>query len=143
MRIIAMALCAALVIGSGAGSARAQSLGNLTFRSIGPSVSGGRMGDVAGTDQDPLLYYAGAAGGGVWKSSDGGLHWEPVFDDQDVAPIGAVAIDPSNENVVWAGTGEAAPRNDVSYGDGVYKTADGGKHWTRVGLAGTSQISRI
>jgi photosystem II stability/assembly factor-like uncharacterized protein len=143
MRTIALALCAALVIGGGAGSARAQSLGNLRFRSIGPSISGGRLGDVAGTDRDPMLYYAGAAGGGVWKSTDGGLHWEAVFDEQDVAPIGAVAIDPSNENVVWAGTGEAAPRNDVSYGDGVYKTTDGGKHWTRMGLEGTSQIARI
>lgn len=143
MRIIAIVACAALLAGSGAGIARAQTLGNLTFRSIGPSVSGGRIGEVAGTDADPMLYYAGAAGGGVWKSSDGGVHWEPVFDAQDVAPIGAVAIDPSNENIVWAGTGEAAPRNDVSYGDGLYKTIDGGKHWTRMGLADTSQISRI
>lgn len=143
MRRIALTLCAALLIGSGAGFARAQELGNLTFRSIGPSISGGRMGDVAGTDRDPMLYYAGAAGGGVWKTTDGGLHWDPVFDAQDVAPIGAVAIDPSNENVVWAGTGEAAPRNDVSYGDGLYKTTDAGKHWTRTGLEDTSQIARI
>ncbi len=143
MRLLATLACAALVIGSGVGLARAAILGNITFRSIGPSVSGGRLGDVAGTDADPLLYYAGAAGGGVWKTVDGGLHWEPVFDDEDVAPIGAIAIDPSDENVVWAGTGEAAPRNDVSYGDGIYKTTDGGMNWSRMGLEHTSQIARI
>ncbi len=143
MRTLATVLAAALLCGSGTGTARAVDLGNLTFRSIGPSVSGGRIGDVAGTDADPMLYYAGAAGGGVWKSTDGGIDWQPVFDGQDVAPVGAVAIDPSDESVVWVGTGEAAPRNDVSYGDGVYRTADGGKTWHHLGLESTSQIARI
>ena len=142
MRAAALLLTAALA-GSGAGTARPADLGTLAFRSIGPSVSGGRMGDVAGTDADPMLYYAGAAGGGIWKSADGGIHWAPVFDAAPVAPIGALAIDPSDPNVVWAGTGEAAPRNDVSYGNGVYKTADGGKTWRHLGLDATSQISRI
>ena len=97
-----MVLSAALLVGSGAGAARAQNLGNLTFRSIGPSISGGRMGDVAGTDRDPALYYAGAAGGGVWKTTDGGLHWEPVFDAQDVA--GQVA-DPLGDCIAMERTG--------------------------------------
>jgi photosystem II stability/assembly factor-like uncharacterized protein len=116
---------------------------NLKWREIGPALGGGRVAAVAGTPQDDKLYYLGTAGGGVWKSENGGATWSPVFDGQSVAAIGAVAIDPTNENVVWAGTGEANPRNDVSYGDGLYKSTDGGKHWTRVGLANTRHISRI
>ncbi len=116
---------------------------NLTWRSIGPAVSGGRVPSVAGTPQDDQLYYIGTAGGGVWKTSNGGETWEPVFEKQPVSAIGAVAIDPTNERVVWAGTGEANPRNDVSYGDGVYKSTDAGKNWRRVGLAGVWSISRI
>ena len=98
---------------------------NLSWRSIGPTIAGGRVAAVAGTAQDDQLYYLGAAGGGVWKSSNGGATWEPVFEKEPVAAIGAVAIDPTNERIVWAGTGEANPRNDVSYGDGVYKSTDG------------------
>ncbi|MBV8531774.1 MAG: hypothetical protein JO104_10685 [Candidatus Eremiobacteraeota bacterium] len=116
---------------------------NLTWRSIGPAVSGGRVASVAGTPQDDQLYYLGTAGGGVWKSSNGGTTWEPVFEKQSVAAVGAVAVDPTNERVVWAGTGEANPRNDVSYGNGLYKSTDGAKTWNRVGLAGVWSISRI
>ena len=115
----------------------------LKWRNIGPAIAGGRVAGVAGTDQDPNLYYLATAGGGVWKSSNGGATWKAVFNNQAVSSIGAVAIDPRNENVVWAGTGEANPRNDVSYGDGLYKTVDGGKHWSRVGLDLTRSISRI
>jgi len=116
---------------------------NLSFRSIGPAVAGGRVAAVAGTPQDDQLYYLGTAGGGVWKSSNAGATWDPVFDKQPVAAIGALAIDPTHERVVWAGTGEANPRNDVSYGDGLYKSTDGAKSWQRVGLAGVWSISRI
>ncbi len=90
------------------------------------------MGAVAGTDADSSLYYAGAAGGGVWKTTNAGQSWLPVFDKQDVQSIGAIAIDPSNVNVLWVGTGEGAPRNDVIQGDGVYRSGDGGKTWQRV-----------
>ncbi len=117
--------------------------GQMRWRSMGPAVAGGRVTSVAGTAQDPNLYYLGAAGGGVWKSTDGGAAWTPVFDREPVGAIGAVAIDPTNENTVWVGTGESNPRNDVSYGDGVYKTTDGGKTWVSVGLRGTKYISRI
>ncbi len=116
---------------------------NLTWRSIGPAVSGGRVASVAGTPQDDQLYYLGTAGGGVWRSINGGATWEPVFEKQSVSAVGAVAIDPTNERVVWAGTGEANPRNDVSYGDGLYKSTDAGKTWRRIGLAGVWSISRI
>src|SRR5579862_3041471 len=104
----------------------------LEWRSLGPAVSGGRVAAVAGTNADPFLYYAGSAGGGVWKTTDGGLNWEAVFDGQDVASIGAIAIDPRDQNTVWVGTGEAYPRNDVTQGDGVYKTTDAGRTWSRV-----------
>ncbi len=104
----------------------------LRFRSVGPQVSGGRLGAVAGTDADPSLYYAGAAGGGVWKSTNAGQSWQPVFDKQDVQSIGAIAIDPADSNVVWVGTGEGAPRNDVMTGDGVYRSSDGGQTWQHV-----------
>ncbi|MBV9718747.1 MAG: hypothetical protein JOZ77_05480 [Candidatus Eremiobacteraeota bacterium] len=116
---------------------------NLSWRSIGPTVSGGRVAAVAGTPQDDQLYYLGTAGGGVWRSTNGGATWEAVFEKEPVAAVGAVAIDPTDERVVWAGTGEANPRNDVSFGDGLYKSTDGAKTWTRVGLAGVWSISRI
>lgn len=121
----------------------AAAFANLSWRSIGPTVSGGRVAAVAGTPQDDQLYYLGTAGGGVWKSVNGGATWEPVFEKQSVAAVGAVAIDPTDERVVWTGTGEANPRNDVSYGDGLYKSTDGAKTWRRVGLAGVWSISRI
>lgn len=116
---------------------------HLKWRSVGPAVAGGRVPAVAGVDNDPNLYYIGAAGGGVWKTDNGGATWTPVFEKQDVSAIGAVAIDPNNENVVWVGTGEANPRNDVTYGDGVYKTSDGGKTWSHAGLNDVWSISRI
>jgi photosystem II stability/assembly factor-like uncharacterized protein len=117
--------------------------GNMSWRAIGPAGPGGRVPAVAGIATNPKLYYIGAAGGGVWKTENGGQTWDPVFDKQDVAAIGAVTIDPTDENTVWVGTGESNPRNDVSYGNGVYKTTDGGEHWSNVGLKGTRYISRI
>jgi photosystem II stability/assembly factor-like uncharacterized protein len=116
---------------------------NLQWRSMGPAVAGGRVTSVAGSAHDPNLYYLGAAGGGVWKSTDGGAAWNPVFDRESVGAIGAVAIDPSNDDTVWVGTGESNPRNDVSYGNGVYKSTDGAKTWVNVGLRGSQYISRI
>ena len=116
---------------------------HLTWRSVGPAASGGRVTAVAGTAADPFLYYLGAAGGGVWKSANGGATWLPVFDKEGIAAIGAVAVAPSDEKIVWVGTGEANPRNDVSYGNGVYKSSDGGKTWQHLGLDATRQISSI
>ncbi len=118
-------------------------LAQLKFRNIGPQVSGGRLGAVAGTDADSSLYYAGAAGGGVWKTTNAGQSWTPVFDKQDVLSIGAIAIDPSSEETVWVGTGEGAPRNDVIQGNGVYRTSDGGKTWQRVLPLHNALVTRI
>ena len=115
----------------------------MTWREIGPAAAGGRVASVAGSASDPKLYFLGSAGGGVWRSQNGGQTWDPVFDKEPVSAIGAVAIDPTDNKIVWAGTGEANPRNDVSYGDGVYKSTDGGDTWTNVGLKATRYISRI
>jgi photosystem II stability/assembly factor-like uncharacterized protein len=115
----------------------------MSWRSIGPAAGGGRVAAVAGSASDPKLYYVGAAGGGVWKSENGGQTWDPVFDKGGVGAIGAVTVDPTDEKTVWVGTGEANPRNDVSYGDGVYKSTDGGDTWLEVGLKGTKYVSRI
>ncbi len=115
----------------------------LKWRSIGPAASGGRVSAVVGSATDPSLYYVGTAGGGVWKSENGAATWDPVFDKEGIAAIGDIAMAPSDDNIVWVGTGEANPRNDVSYGNGVYKSTDGGKTWTNMGLADTRQIARI
>jgi photosystem II stability/assembly factor-like uncharacterized protein len=115
----------------------------MAWRAIGPAATGGRVAAVAGSATDPKLYYVGAAGGGVWKSANGGQTWDPVFEKQPVSAIGAVTIDPTDNQTVWVGTGEDNPRNDVSYGAGVYKSTDGGDTWTLMGLAATKQISRI
>jgi photosystem II stability/assembly factor-like uncharacterized protein len=115
----------------------------MSWREIGPAAAGGRVAAVAGSATDPRLYYLGAAGGGVWKSANGGQTWDPVFDKEGTASIGAVTIDPTDNKTVWVGTGEANPRNDLSYGDGVYKSTDGGDTWTNTGLKETRYISRI
>jgi len=115
----------------------------LQYRSIGPAVSGGRVAAVAGSDRDAMLYYAGAAGGGVWQSTNGGVVWKSVWQHGSLGSIGAIAIDPERDATVWVGTGEANPRNDLSWGDGIYRSTDGAKTWRHLGLEATSQIARI
>jgi photosystem II stability/assembly factor-like uncharacterized protein len=113
----------------------------LEYRYIGPP--GNRVSAVVGVPGDPNLYYAGAASGGVWKSTDGGTSWNPIFDDEPAQSIGAIAIAPSDPNVIWVGTGESFIRSDVSIGDGVYKSVDAGKTWTHMGLEKTGRIPRV
>ncbi len=120
-----------------------QSLAALKARSIGPANMSGRIAAIDGVAANPSILYVGAAAGGVWKSEDRGITWKPVFDDQPVASIGAIAINQENPSVVWVGTGEAAVRNSVSIGRGVYLTSDGGKSWKRLGLEKTEKISKI
>lgn len=113
------------------------------FRFVGPQA-GNRIASVAGVAGDPFTYYAGAASGGVWKTTDGGLRWNPVSDSLPVAAIGALAVAPSDPNIVWAGTGEAwAIRDSDVMGNGIYKSVDAGKTWTHSGLDETGRIGRI
>ncbi|MFI5208587.1 MAG: WD40/YVTN/BNR-like repeat-containing protein, partial [Gemmatimonadales bacterium] len=113
----------------------------LHFRHIGPE--GNRVSSVTGVAGDLNTYYAGAASGGLWKTVDGGVHWAPIFDGQAVSSVGALAVAPSDPNVVWAGTGEPFIRSNVSLGWGVFKSTDAGKSWTKMGLDSTGRISRI
>lgn len=115
----------------------------LEWRSIGP-YRGGRSVAVAGVPSQPFTYYFGGTGGGVFKTTDGGINWKPMTDGQiGTGSIGAVAVADSDPNVVYVGTGEACVRGNVSYGDGVYKSVDAGKTWTHVGLRETRQIGKI
>jgi len=118
-------------------------LAGMNARSIGPAAMSGRVVALAGVDADPETLYVGAASGGLWRSEDGGLTWKPLFDEQPVASIGAVAVNQANPDVLWVGTGEGNPRNSISVGNGVYKSIDGGVTWKHVGLAKTRHISRI
>jgi len=115
---------------------------DLHWRLVGP-FRAGRTLTAVGVPGNPNLYYMGAVGGGVWKSTDAGATWEPIFDSQPVASIGALAVAPSDPNVIYVGSGEADMRSDISYGNGVYKSTDAGRTWTRVGLEDTRQIGRI
>jgi photosystem II stability/assembly factor-like uncharacterized protein len=118
-------------------------LGGMTFRNIGP-FRGGRSTAVAGVRHQPYTFYFGGTGGGVWKTTDAGSHWEPVSDrDFKTGSIGAIAVSESDPNVIYVGTGESPIRGNVSHGDGVYKSTDGGRSWKGVGLEKTRQISRI
>ena len=113
----------------------------MKFRHIGPI--GNRLTSVAGIPNNPLTYYVGAASGGVWKTTDGGLNWNPIFDDQEVHSIGAIAIAPSDPMTIYVGTGESSIRSNVSIGNGVYKSDDGGETWEHMGLKNSGRISRI
>ena len=119
----------------------ADDLSNLEFRHIGPV--GNRISAVHGITGDPLTYYAGAAAGGLWKSEDGGLYWEPLFDDQDAHAIGSIDVAESDPEIVWVGTGEPHIRSNVSIGDGVYRSQDGGETWEHMGLDATGRISKV
>lgn len=115
----------------------------MTWRCIGP-YRGGRVTAVAGVSGQPFTYYFGATGGGVWKTEDGGLNWEPVSDGFfGTGSVGAIAVSEWDSNVVYVGMGEAPIRGNVSHGDGTYKSTDGGKTWKKIGLSDASQISRV
>jgi len=114
----------------------------LRWRSIGP-FRGGRALAVTGVRGQPETYFFGAVGGGVWKTNDAGRTWKPIFDSQPIASIGAIAVAPSDSNVVYVGSGEADMRSSISYGNGMYRSVDGGKTWAQIGLGDSRQIARI
>src|SRR6185436_12937787 len=116
----------------------------MQWRLIGP-FRGGRSTAVAGVASQPLVYYFGGTGGGVWKTVDGGINWEPITDNSvfGTGSVGAIGLSDSDPNTIYVGMGESAIRGNVSHGDGVYKSTDAGKTWKRVGLEDTRQISRI
>jgi len=116
--------------------------GGLRWRLIGP-FRGGRAVAVAGVPGNPNTFYFGAVNGGIWQTTDGGVVWKPIFDEQRVASIGALAVAPSDPQVIYAGTGESDIRSTLSSGDGAYKSSDGGQTWTNIGLRDSRQISRI
>ena len=116
-------------------------MSQLEFRHIGPV--GNRIISVAGIPEDPMTYFVGAASGGIWKTEDGGLNWKPIFDDKDVHSIGSLTIAPSDSEVIYAGTGESSIRSNVSIGNGVWKSDDGGETWKHAGLKNSGRIGRI
>ena len=118
-------------------------LAGMKARSIGPAGMSGRIAAIVGVESNPNLIYVGASTGGVWKSENAGLTWKPIFDDQPVHSIGALAVFQPNPDIVWAGTGEGNTRNSVSIGNGIYKSLDAGRTWVHIGLAETERIYRI
>ncbi len=120
-----------------------EAFSRLEYRSIGPAIMGGRIADVEGVPGDPNVVYVASASGGLWKTTNGGVTWKPIFERQGTFSIGDIALAPSNPEVIWVGTGESNVRNSVSFGDGVYKSTDGGKTWQHMGLKDTEHISAI
>ena len=114
----------------------------MKWREIGP-FRGGRALAIEGVPGEPNTYYFGAVAGGVWKTTDGGANWKPHFRQAPISSIGAIAVAPTDHNTIYAGTGESALRGNITYGDGVYKSVDGGQNWENVGLKDTRQIGAM
>ncbi|MCG6987464.1 MAG: glycosyl hydrolase [Gemmatimonadetes bacterium] len=140
--LLSLLAVAAVPFAAGAQSSPPQALATLHWRFVGPI--GNRTAAVAGEPGNPMVDYAGAASGGIWKTENGGVDWKPVFDDENVAAIGALAVSRSEPHTVWAGTGETfLIRPFYPMGNGVYKSTDGGEHWEHMGLVATGHIGRI
>ena len=118
-------------------------LAAIQARSIGPAVMGGRTVDLAFDPQDPETFYLALGTGGVFKTSNGGDSFAPLFDKQAVLSTGAVAVSPADSRVVWVGTGEGTDRNSAGFGNGIYRSEDGGQSWSHAGLAQSRAVSRI
>jgi hypothetical protein len=120
-----------------------RSFERLEWRQIGPANMGGRVADIEGVAGRPEVVYVATASGGLFKTTNGGVRWTPLFERQGTLSIGDIALEPGNPEVVWLGAGESAVRNSVSFGDGVYKSTDGGKTWQHMGLRDSLHISKI
>ena len=143
-RTAALALVVATVAaGATAADVDPLLLSGIQARSIGPAGMSGRVAAIEAVESDPDTVFVGAATGGLWKSTNGGLTWKPVFDKQPVAAIGAIAVHPKYPAIVWVGTGEGNVRNSASVGNGVYKSVDGGETWSHLGLPQSERIHRI
>src|SRR5947209_9178942 len=122
---------------------KAPPVGAFKLRPVGPAVTSGRVVGFAVRPDDRSHYYVAVASGGVWKTTNAGTTWQPVFDNEGSFSVGCVALDPTNPNVVWVGTGENNSQRSVGYGDGVYKSLDGGRSWTNVGLKNSEHVGKI
>ncbi|HEX3988499.1 MAG TPA: glycosyl hydrolase, partial [Verrucomicrobiae bacterium] len=125
------------------GGMTADTFSGFKFRSIGPAVASGRVMSIAVNPKNKFEYYVGVASGGVWKTVNDGTTWTPVFDDQGSFSIGWVTLDPNDASVVWVGTGESNSQRSVDYGDGIYRSDDGGKNWENLGLKKSEHIGRV
>ena len=123
--------------------ALAEATSGLKLRGIGPALMGGRIADIAVNPKDPSTWYVAVGSGGIWKTTNRGTTWEPVFEDQPSYSVGAVTLDPGNPDVVWVGTGENNSQRSVGFGDGVYRSLDGGGSWENMGLQDSGHISMI
>ena len=121
----------------------ADTFSGLKFRSIGPAVASGRVMSIAVNPKKKIEFYVGVASGGVWKTVNDGTTWTPVFDGEGSYSIGWVALDPNDPSVVWVGTGESNSQRSVAYGDGIYRSDDGGKSWKNLGLKKSEHIGRV
>src|SRR5207245_5082682 len=129
---------------SGSEPAKAvESLKGLQFRELGPAIMGGRVDDFAVVESDPKIVFVGMASGGVWKTTNAGTTWEPLFDKESVPTIGDITLAPSDPSIVWVGSGEANNRQSSSWGDGIYNSTDGGKTWQHMRLDKTMHIGRV
>lgn len=143
-RIRAIGLLVALAIAVPSASfAQDNLINNLPARCVGPTSMAGRVTDLAVYEAEPRIFYVASASGGLWKTSNAGMTFKPVFDRENTVSLGAAAVGWNDPNLVWVGTGEATSRNSCSWGDGVYKSSDGGQSWTNMGLKETGHISRI
>ncbi|HVF66806.1 MAG TPA: hypothetical protein VM914_04035 [Pyrinomonadaceae bacterium] len=124
-------------------STEIKSFERLEWRSIGPANMGGRVSDIEGVAGNPNLVYVATASGGLFKTTNGGVSWTPLFERQGSISIGDIALEPGNPEVIWLGSGESAVRNSVSFGDGVYRSTDGGRTWQHMGLRDTLHVSKI
>lgn len=143
---VVLFLSLAVLVLSGISAAGQQynpdSFKGMKWRSIGP-YRGGRVLAVTGVPGEPYTFYFGGVAGGVWRTIDGGNSWTPLFDKEPISSVGAIAVAESNPNVIYVGTGESCIRGNISYGDGMYKSTDGGKTWTHIGLSNTQHIARV